>query len=103
MYLCKKAREYVCLIIDLHIQIPICEHRSKLLTSDNGRRYGGCCFLMFPSLYRLWKQSAQDSTRLKIEGVASIFVLALVTNNFLFTIVPLYDMREMVMALVSMA
>ena len=57
---------------------------------------------MFPSLYRVWKQSAQDSTRLKISGVASIFVLALATNNFLFECVPLYEMREMVMTLVSM-
>ena len=82
---------------------------------------------MFPSLYRVWKQSAQDSTsnsevrgartlkvllkgvprKHKIEDLGCRFnlciVLALVTNNFLFECVPQYEMREMVMTLVSMA
>ena len=58
---------------------------------------------MFPSLYRVLRQSAQDCTRLKIEGVASIFVLTLAANSFFFLNVcaPYNEMREMVMTLVS--
>ena len=91
-----------CPVLGNYMKLPY-EDRSKLLTSGNGRRYGGCRFLMFPSLYRVWKQSAQDSTRLKIAGVASIFVLALTTKFFLIERVPLYEMRAMVMTLLSMA
>ena len=40
----------------------------KLFTSGNGRRYGGCRSLMFPSLYRVYKQSAQRQHKIEDLG-----------------------------------